>query len=154
MVVASLYFLAPAKQPLPMSELRVPAFYHRIANDGGNYAIIDFPFLNCYRKKYFYYQTVHRKSLPLVITRPNWFTQHAPNSLEYPCHEPSETVQAYSPNETGFLASVGFRYLVLHVSALNNRGLPCYVKKFALTFDEPVYTDKDIIVFDLKRRAD
>jgi hypothetical protein len=70
-VATALVCLEFLPAPYPMTEVYVPSFYHRLAADEDEYAILELP-MNWDRPAHLLYQTVHHK--PIIagyVTRPN-----------------------------------------------------------------------------------
>ncbi len=63
--------LSPGPYPIPLSELKVPKFYKKIAKDREFYGIIDIPFQRVKGEllcgEYFYYQMTHQKGIPYKV---------------------------------------------------------------------------------------
>jgi hypothetical protein len=64
-IIFEFLFLSPARYPIPSQPSSVPNWYHRLAKEKDDFAIIDLPigdFMSL--RKYLYFQTIHQKKTP------------------------------------------------------------------------------------------
>lgn len=136
-IIAEVLFISPAPYPLPMADMRIPAIYHRLAQDKNNYAIIDIPF-NLYNHlfcgRYMYYQTLHKKAIPYGVSylspnakdirhwayiKDNAFLNLIVFDL-YKIGYISETNVENLVEACNKLKADGFRYILVHNEYLND----------------------------------
>jgi hypothetical protein len=135
--------------PYPTTDPAVSPFYHELARDPADYAIVELPMGRQRVKEYMYYQTVHGKRLAEGVvsrTPPEAYAfieadallslLRSGQAVKSPAFDVAAQQQA--------LASQGFRYFVLHKDYLSVETLESWG---ALLGPEPVYEDERLIVY-------
>lgn len=152
LILSGLVLLEYWAWPFPTTQPDVPDFYHQLAAESGNSAIVDLPITNDLSKLYMYYQTVHGK--PTV-------TGHVSRPPEgaYDFIEANGLLRAMwqgrQPNPTGdpaaelaALAEAGVSYVIVHPDRLQEEQLEA-----VLTYLDPApayaryYTGEHLIVY-------
>ncbi len=146
LLIAAEYIIA-----FPTLELSTPGWYERIADEAGDFAILDLP-MNMrerYDKQYMFYQATHKR--PLVeghISRP---PRQAFDFIESVPILQGVRDERYPPDAIGdvsyqlhLLDEAGIRYLVLHKRFLRESHEMAWRKWLAL---KPIFEDDDIIVY-------
>jgi hypothetical protein len=135
----------------PTLELTTPTWYEHVAQEPGEFAILDIP-MNLraiYDKQYMYYQATHQR--PIIeghVSRPPReafdFIENTPilRSIREQ-RNPPEDIGDVS-NQMQLLDEADVRYLVLHKQFLRNSHEAAWRKWLAVT---PTYEDNDIIVY-------
>jgi hypothetical protein len=95
--------------PFPTTPATVPAFYHRLAEKAGDFAILELP-IKPYQLQPQYWQTVHGKRL--IYGHISRVPEERFAYLDFIASE------VYHP--TGYFETVDIRYLVLHESQLTS----------------------------------
>ena len=127
-------------------------FYHSIAADGEEYALVDLPLTRSDGEVHRYFQTIHTK--PIV----GGWDHRVPNSAyEFMLANPFLASWltddfASGPGDTpdqalAELAAAGVRYAVIHKSQI--KSVPESMR-FLMTALNPVYQDRDVLVFSLE----
>jgi hypothetical protein len=127
-------------------------FYHHIAADGEDYALVDLPLTRSDGEVHRYFQTIHTK--PLV----GGWDHRVPNSArEFMLSNPFLATWlrddfTSGPGDTpdqalANLAAAGVRYLVIHWSQI--KSVPESMR-FLISALEPVFQDREILVFSLE----
>lgn len=147
-----------APYPMPLSDLTVPEFYHRIAADEEEYGIIDSPIQRVKGEllpgEYFYYQMTHGKGIPYKVegTIPvyiyeNQFTVYLFNMEKgYSVSPPEERVLRQYLDE---LKKNRFKYIVVHNQYLKHSArerVHTFLRHF---LGEPEITEGDLHVYQI-----
>jgi hypothetical protein len=140
--------------PYLLSEVEVPAFYHSLAADESEYAILELP-MNRDRPKHLLYQTVHHK--PIVTgyvtrTEPLSLVERVPVLQHFRLLERDIIVQ-----DPRVIAGEVFQYLNIRYVILHQHMLPPGRERdevFALTEEilgerQPLHEDGSITVYDV-----
>ncbi|MGD9374376.1 MAG: hypothetical protein PVJ23_01220 [Anaerolineae bacterium] len=127
-------------------------FYHHIAADGEEYALVDLPLTRSDGEVHRYFQTIHTK--PIVG---GWDHRVPRSAYEFMLANPFLAAWLVDDFANGpgdrpdqalaDLAAAGVRYLVVHKSQL--KSVPESMR-FLMTALKPVYQDRDIVVFSLE----
>lgn len=148
--------VSPAPYPLPLSDLTVPSFYHRIAQDPQEFGIIDSPIQRVKGEllpgEYFYYQMIHRKGIPYKVegTIPvyiyeNQFTVYLFNLEKgYSVSPPKEELLRQYLDE---LKKNKFKYIVVHNEYLRKSArqrVHAYLEYF---LGKPEKTERDLYIY-------
>jgi hypothetical protein len=132
--------------PFPTRSPDVPAFYGQLAEESGDFAIVDLPITNDLSKRYMYYQTTHGK--PTVtghVSRPpeGAYNFIAANELlragwqgQPPEGDPEAALAA--------LSEAGVRYLILHREWLSDEELAALISYLP---DAPVFVDEQLLIY-------
>jgi hypothetical protein len=134
--------------PFPTRSPDVPAFYGQLAEESGDFAIVDLPITNDLSKRYMYYQTVHNK--PTVtghVSRPpeGAYNFIAANDLllagwqgQPPEGDPEAALEA--------LSEADVRYLILHREWLSDEELATLISYLP---DAPVFANERMWVYEI-----
>lgn len=148
--------ISPAPYPIPLSDLEVPTFYRRIADDHQDYGIIDSPIQRVKGEllpgEYFYYQMIHRKGIPYKVegTIPvyiyeNQFTIYLFNLEKgYSVSPPKEELLKQYLKD---LQKNRIKYIVVHDRYLKKSArerVHTYLRYF---LGEPEKMDRDLYVY-------
>lgn len=118
--------LAPAGEPLPLASTAVPAYYERLAQEPGDFAVMDLPFYglppSLNQSRYIYYQTVHgKKILSTVFIRPDtverFLELYRANTMVRWLVDAGEGSFPEAPvraADVDWLVEKGYRYAILH----------------------------------------
>jgi len=150
--------ISPAPYPIPLSDLEVPTFYQRIADDHQDYGIIDSPIQRVKGEllpgEYFYYQMIHGKGIPYKVegTIPvyiyeNQFTIYLFNLEKgYSVSPPKEELlQQYKKD----LQKNRIKYIVVHNQYLKKSSrerVHTYLKYF---LGQPEKMDRDLYIYKI-----
>jgi hypothetical protein len=147
-VLSALVLLEFWAWPFPTRSPDVPDFYHQLALEPGDFAIVDVPITNDLSKRCMYYQTVHGK--PTV-------TGHVSRPPEgaYDLIEANDLLRAMwhgkQPNPAGdpaaelmALADANVRYVVVHKDQLSEEELAAWVSYLPTP---PVLADDVLLVY-------
>jgi hypothetical protein len=136
--------------PYPTIQPNVPPFYHQLAREPGDFAVLDLPMgASSAAKEYMYYATVHGK--PLVeghVSRPPRsaydFIDSVP--LLHGLHEDDEMDPTLCDvsRQLSALAQVNIRYIILHANWVPPERLARWREWLAI---RPAYEDGDTIVY-------
>jgi hypothetical protein len=149
LVLAGLILFEYLALPYPITDPTVSPFYHDLARDPTDYAIVELPMGRQRAKEYMYFQTVHGKRLAEGVvsrTPPEAYAFIEANPLlrllrsGQPANLPAFDVAA----RRQALADQGFRYFVLHKDYLSAETLESWG---VLLGPEPVYEDDGLIVY-------
>lgn len=140
----------------PTLALQTPAWYRQLAQEPGNFGILELPMHNrVYDEQYLYYQLTHGK--PLVgghVSRPPTAVFAFIRSLNMLNHIPDhQDPPANVPNVGGQLsqlAQANVRYLVLHKKLLGAENLQKWQTWLALA---PAYEDDELVVYQTAVRV-
>ncbi|MBC7251079.1 MAG: hypothetical protein H5T62_12440 [Anaerolineae bacterium] len=135
--------------PYPTTEPTVSPFYHQLARDPADYAIIDLPMGRQRAKKYMYFQTIHGKRLVegmVARTPPEAyaFIEADPLLRLLRSGRPVDSLSFDVAAHRQALAEQGFRYFVLHKDYLPAKTLESWR---LLLGPESVYEDDELIVY-------
>ena len=141
--------------PCPLSPARVSPFYHALAREEGDFAILELPVDDFHSREYLYPQTVHQKKLVNgYVARTPAGTQAFMRSqlLIKALQVQMEVDPALHdiPAEIGLLAANGIRYVIVHKQPLppqppvNPEVLASWQ---ALLGPHPVYEDKELAAY-------
>jgi hypothetical protein len=127
-------------------------FYHRIAADGEEYALVDLPLTRADGEVHRYFQTIHTK--PIVG---GWDYRVPRSAYEFMLANPFLATWlvndfANDPGDTpdqalADLAAAGVRYFVVHKD--QTKSVPESMR-FLMTVLKPVFQDRNILVFSLQ----
>jgi hypothetical protein len=117
-ILSALVLLEYWAWPFPTTKLNMPDFYHRLAAEPGDFAIVDIPITNDLSKLYMYYQTVHGK--PTVtghVSRPpqgayDFITSTAMLNALWKTRCPPANRRL--SDDLGELAEDGIEYIIVH----------------------------------------
>jgi hypothetical protein len=153
--VAPLFLIASAmilleywSWPFPTRPVDVPSFYHQLAQESGEFAIVDLPITNDLSKQYMYYQTVHGK--PTVtghISRPPEGVYDfigANDLLRASWQGEVVDIPGDAAEQIEALADAGVRYIVIHKNQISERALAAlgsYLPRSS------VYEDREVLVY-------
>ena len=143
--------------PFPMvSPPSIPSFYHRIAEEQGDYAILEIPNVTDIGKaghyvKYMFYQTVHNKRIfgGYLAREPQYLLPDMSMfryllRLEY--DQPQDIIQGW---DTDFFAYLGFRYIVVHKDLLTASDYATIRRRLEMLFplSRPFWEDREVLVY-------
>jgi len=131
--------------PWPLGDAEVPAFYHQIAEDDQEYAILDLPLWEYRCERYqLYYATVHNhRIVGGLVTRRSADAEAALREVERMVRPNAAVASAES------LAELGIRYVILHKQCLDDRGLDAQTAFLREQMGDPVYDDRWIRAFEV-----
>ncbi len=155
-LLGEIALVSPLPWPLPSASAKIPAIYEMIADEKGDFAIIDYPYERVNTQlipgEYFYYQTLHRKAIP-YRTSGVLSTEVARN----PFMEELISAQFGVPSSSAIrqrmregaerLKSMGFRYLILHEDALGPLMMGYIKRSIDLVLGEPVFFTDGTLVY-------
>jgi hypothetical protein len=136
--------------PYPTVQPAVPSFYHQLAQEPGDFAILDLPMgARTVAKPYMYYATVHGKPLveghvsrlpvsayDFIDSVPLLHGLHQSNDMDLALGDVSRQLSA--------LADANVRYLILHPDLVPSERLARWRSWLAI---EPMFEDQDTIVY-------
>jgi hypothetical protein len=137
--------------PFPTRESEIPAFYHRLAAESGEFAVVDLPITNDLSKRYMYYQTIHGK--PTVtghVSRPPEAAYDFidSNALLRSVWEDGQPDWSTDPTlALNTLADAGVRYLIAHRDELSEEELAALASYVARP---PLVADDRLIVYQIE----
>lgn len=146
--LAALVLLEYWSWPFPTRPPNVPEFYHQLALESGDFAIVDLPITNDLSKRYMYYQTVHGKATVTGhVSRP---PQGAYDFIEGngllgalwrgrqpdPAGDPAAEMVA--------LADADVRYVIVHRDHLDEEELAALSAYLPAS---PVFVDDEVLVY-------
>ena len=162
-IAADLIWTSPAHVPVLTQEVRHPAFYTGLRDDPVQYGVLDVPIpsFSVDRSRYLYYQRLHRKwtpyaldgHLPALCAEPE--VMRFLHALTVPIEEQPISPELRPASTEGScggierLASLGFRYLVLHSYLLDGEGATAFERAIEVCIDRRVYEDGEIVVWGL-----
>jgi len=117
-VLSALVLLEYWAWPFPTTRPDVPDFYHQLAIEPGDFAIVDLPITNDLSKLYMYYQIVHcRPTVTGHVSRPpegayDFITSRPTLDALWKTRRPP--VDRRLSDDVGWLAKVGIGYVVAH----------------------------------------
>jgi hypothetical protein len=134
--------------PFPTRLPDVPGFYHQLAAEPGDFAIVDLPITNDLSKRYMYYQTVHGKSTVTGhVSRPpaDAYDFIASNGLLRAMWQ-GEGIDTLgdSGDQMAAVADAGVRYLIVHKSQLSEGELTALS---AYLSHSSAYEDREVLVY-------
>jgi len=138
--------------PFPTTRPDVPDFYHQLAAEPGDFAIVDLPITNDLSKLYMYYQTVHgRPTVTGHVSRPpaGAYDFIERNPFLYVMWQDQRPDPAGDPSaDLAALAEVGVRYIIIHVDRLKGEQLEAVLAYLdrAPTYAR-YYADERLIVY-------
>lgn len=150
--------------PFPMAQPdQVPAFYRTLAEDPGEYAVLDLPnvanpALGRISLRYMAYQTVHNK--PMFggdVARDPWYPLGDTAILRYLLRprdeQPPDIIHRLDVRS---LSPLGFKYIVVHKSLLAKSDYGIIRQRLAALFypDEPFWEDKEVLVYRLPEKVE
>lgn len=135
--------------PYPTTDPTVSPFYHELARDPADYAIVELPMGRQRAKEYMYFQAVHGKRLVegmVARTPPDAyaFIEADPLLSLLRLGQPVNSSALDVAARRQALADQSFRYFVLHKEYLPAETLESWG---ALLGPEPVYEDDELIVY-------
>jgi hypothetical protein len=134
--------------PFPTRSPDVPGFYHQLAHEPGDFAIVDVPITNDLSKEYMYYQTVHGKATVTGhISRPpeGAYDFIAGNGLLRAFWQDRRPDPAGDPAaEMAALADAGVRYVIVHKDHLSEEDLAALSVYLPTS---PVFVDEQVLVY-------
>ena len=153
-VMADMFFVSPVVVPVPIAEVKVPNYYYTLAGDKEDYAVFDYPIRRARSElipeEYFYFQTVHKKSIPFAVNEgwierdPFWRT----TTMFQWGRSPELSATDQEKNEAAdFLRQSRFRYFILHKREVLMENIPVFLEFFKAMFGTPVFEDEELIVF-------
>jgi hypothetical protein len=146
--LAALVFLEYWSWPFPTRPPDVPEFYHQLAREPGDFAIVDLPITNDLSKRYMYYQTVHGKAAVTGhVSRPpeGAYDFIAGNGLLQALWQGRRPDPVGDPAaEMAALADAGVRYVVVHREHLDEDDLAALS---AYLPGSPVFADDEVLVY-------
>jgi hypothetical protein len=136
--------------PFPTRRPEIPDFYHRLAAETDEFAIVDVPITNDLSKRYMYYQTAHgKRTVTGHVSRPPEAACEfiESNGLLRAMWEDGQSDLVGDPvSELTALADAGVRYLIVHREGLSKNelvALDSYVSK------SPLFSDDRMIVYQI-----
>jgi len=141
--------------PYPVLPTEVPAFYHELATEPGEFAVLEVPVTD-YPSSLQLYQTVHGRAIPMgAITHiPPWrfeFLGSFPvvRELVNPGLITSERTAELAGLGRMHLRGAGFRYLIFHPDMIKPEAVRIKMQVFidAVIGQAPVYQDGEILVY-------
>lgn len=158
-LAAEIALISPLPWPLPAAPAQVPAVYELIAQEPGDFAVIDFPFERPHTQlipgEYFYYQTQHHKAIP-YRTSGVLSTEVARNAFM----EELSNAQFGVPSSAAIrqrmaegaqrLNALGFRYLILHRDILGELMLGYLQRALQPVFGDPVIFADGTVIYRLE----
>ncbi|MBN1813297.1 MAG: hypothetical protein JXA14_15785 [Anaerolineae bacterium] len=134
--------------PFPTRPPDVPEFYHQLALETGDFAIVDLPITNDLSKRYMYYQTVHGKATVTGhVSRPpqGAYDFIEGNGLLRAMWQDQRPDPAGDPAaEMAALADAGVRYVIVHKEYLNGEELAVLSAYMPGAF---VFADDELVVY-------
>jgi hypothetical protein len=105
--------------PCPLSSGRISPFYHRLARDPADLALLELPIDDFHSREYLYPQTVHHKKLVngyVARTAPEvqGFIEHQPLLRKLQIQMEIDSALHDVPAEMALLSANGVRYVVVH----------------------------------------
>ena len=136
--------------PFPTRESEIPAFYHRLAVESGEFAVVDLPITNDLSKRYMYYQTIHgRPTVTGHVSRPPQAAYDFidSNALLRSMWEDGEANWSGDPAPAlNALADAGVRYLIAHRDALGEEELAALASYVSWP---PLVADDHLVVYQV-----
>ena len=149
-VLAGLILVEYAVVPFPTMQLPYPPFLHELAEEPGDFAVIDFPMGRQKGKRYQFYQTVHGKRIAggHVSRKPDTADAFIDGN---PLLERLDDEEAPGPSldvreEFENLADHGFRYLIVHKRFLSSEDAQAWKSWFPFP---PSHEDSWLIVYPI-----
>ena len=136
--------------PFPTTQPEVPSFYHQLAAQPDNFAIVDVPISNDLSKQHMYYQTVHEK--PIVTGHVSRPPQHAydfitSSGLLHEMWQGQETGSTGNPVlDLKSLEDANVRYLIAHRDSLAEEELETLDSYLSRP---PFFSDDRLIVYQI-----
>ena len=151
-VLSALVLLEYWAWPFPTTQPGVPDFYHQLAVEPGDFAIVDLPITRDLSKLYMYYQTVHgRPTITGYVSRPPegaYDFIEANGLLRAMWHDRQPDPTGDPAAELAALADIGVRYVVVHPAHLNEGQLEAVLTYLdRATADVRYYADEWLIVY-------
>ncbi len=147
-ILGALVLLEYWSWPFPTRPPDVPEFYHQLALEPGDFAIVDLPITNDLSKQYMYYQTVHGKATVTGhVSRPpeGAYDFIEANGLLRALWQGRRPDPAGDPAaEMAALADAGVRYVIVHKDYLNEGELAALCAYLPMS---PVFADAELIVY-------
>jgi len=147
-VLSALVLLEYWSWPFPTRPPDIPTGYQQIADQVGEFAIVDLPISNDLSKRYMYYQTMHhRPTVTGHVSRPPADVYAFIDSnglLQGMRREGRLSSEGNSQADLAGLAEAGVRYLVVHQEQLSDEELGA-LKAYLPT--QPFYTDDQLFIY-------
>jgi hypothetical protein len=148
LIVSALILLEYWSWPFPTRPVDVSPFYHQLAQESGEFAIVDLPITNDLSKRYMYYQTVHGK--PTVtghISRPPAGAYNfigANDLLQAARRGEAIDIPDDVVDQIEALADAGVRYVVVHKNQMGEKALAALHSHLSRPI---VYEDREVLVY-------
>jgi hypothetical protein len=147
--LATVIILEYLSIPLPRTELRVSAFYHHLADEEDDVAIVEVPMGRRRDKEYMYYQTIHGKPMVNgVVSRPPQntyrFLAEVPVLSALQTNEPPAWSERHLFNQLAPLAERNIEYIILHRERFAPGHLAEWRDYFAFS---PIFEDERLVVY-------
>lgn len=143
LILSEFLILSPIPYPLPLTNMKVPEVYYKLAQDKEKYGIIEYPydfFRPLYNGKYMYYQTVHQKYLPVgnsyIMRRDFWELINKNDILNSFVFRKRDFLRYPPPlikKEIEILNKKGFKYIIVHHNELTyqeSREINVFLRKY------------------------
>jgi hypothetical protein len=146
--VGGLVLLEYWSWPFPTRPPDVPEFYHQLAREPGEFAVVDLPITNDLSKRYMYDQTVHGKATVTGhVSRPpeGAYDFIEGNGLLKALWHSRQPDPASDPTaEMAALADAGVRYVIVHKDHLDEDDLAALS---AYLPTSPIFADDEVLVY-------
>lgn len=143
LILSEFLILSPVPYPLPLTNMKVPEIYYKLAQDKEKYGIIEYPydfFRPLYSGKYMYYQTVHQKYLPIgdtyIMRGEFWELINKNDTLNSFVFRKKDFLK-YPPSlikkEIEILNKKDFKYIIVHHNELTfqeSRKIDVFLRKY------------------------
>ena len=135
--------------PLPRTPLNVSAFYHKLADQGGDGAVVEVPVGRGRDKEYMYYQTIHgRPTVSGVVSRPPRtayrFFAEVPLLGRLQAGKPPDWSERHLFAQLAPLAQANVEYIIFHRQRLDAGRLEEWRDYFAFP---PFFEDEQLVVY-------
>jgi len=153
--LATVIILEYLSIPLPRTELRVPPFYHLLAEEESDMAVVEVPIGRRYDKEYLYYQTIHGQ--PTVnghLSRPPHnayrFLTEVPVLSALLANEPPAWSERHIFTQLAPLTARNVKYVIFHRERMAPEKLEAWRDYFAFA---PAFEDEQLIVYYTEPQA-
>jgi hypothetical protein len=149
MLLGALILLDYLSIPTATVSAHIPAYYHALAEEPGDFAIVGLPGKRHFTENYMYYQTVHER--PLLGGH---VSRLPPEALEFASSVPLiadmyvdlaiDTSLPDVSHQLSMLGDAGFRYVILHKGLANRQQMAAWREWLVV---QPRYEDDEVVVY-------